>query len=596
MSITHGRRYALAAIWLGIFLVVQLVPVAIATDQSSPPVEEVGSAGSQGPVEQGADPPSPEPAGELAPGAIGQDAEGAPSASPVRESPPLAPASPERQAEPTATLTATATATPAATPALLPALPGAQPIAGVESEALAAAAPPLLPLLPLLPPHPPIIRVLPPPPALAVVPPVPVGRAPAVHIPPAVVVPTAIGTTIVTPGATNTSGPTNTATTTVTTTRTSTAIATATRTPTGTATTTATRTPTATATATLRPTDPCPGLVAVPPLVPPPPTRLAYATNEVLAGDRSCLSVLDTATNQIIAVVPVVVGAEALAVNPQRTRVYVTSPVTGARDAISVVDVTTFTEIQRITIPGLNGSGTAGVVVSPDGNTVYVVGRNGTVAVINALTNTVTRVITVTTTGGIAGLAINPTGTRLYVPYSDQIAVIDTATGVVLQSVQIPPGTGFFRGTIQQLWNIAVSPNGTKAYVLVSGAGVAVLDLATNTVSRIIELVPQGVLNVNSIAVNPAGTRVYVAGQNFVDNRQFVVEIDTVTDTVLRVVPYAVGTEPARVSVSQDGSLLLVTDPASGNILVLNAATLQVVGTISGGAAGAEGVAARPLP
>jgi len=113
---------------------------------------------------------------------------------------------------------------------------------------------------------------------------------------------------------------------------------------------------------------------------------------------------------------------------------------------------------------------------------------------------------------------------------SNNVSVIDTSTNTVLTTV----GVGSFPG------GVAVNPAGTRLYVtnfFPFENSVSVIDTTTNTVLTTVAVGrdPMGV------AVNPAGTRVYVA--NFTDDGFGDVSvIDTASHTVVATVP--VGIEP----------------------------------------------------
>jgi YVTN family beta-propeller protein len=82
----------------------------------------------------------------------------------------------------------------------------------------------------------------------------------------------------------------------------------------------------------------------------------------------------------------------------------------------------------------------AGIDITPDGAFAYVANLAfGTVSVINTATNTITTTVPVGTLS--LGLAVNPSGTLVYVPKIDgTISVIDTATNTV--TATIPTGNG----------------------------------------------------------------------------------------------------------------------------------------------------------
>jgi len=119
------------------------------------------------------------------------------------------------------------------------------------------------------------------------------------------------------------------------------------------------------------------------------------------------------------------------------------------------------------------------------------------------LDNTVSVIDTATNTGGVAGtgipvccplgVAITPDGTRAYVTENiSEVSVIDTATNTVVATITV--GFGF---------GVAITPDGTRAYVTsFEGGSVAVVDTATNTVVATIAVgqYPLGV------GITPVGT------------------------------------------------------------------------------------------
>ncbi len=82
------------------------------------------------------------------------------------------------------------------------------------------------------------------------------------------------------------------------------------------------------------------------------------------------VSVIDTATNTIVATVPVGAGAYGVAVNPAGTRVYVSNP--GSKD-VSVIDTSTNAVVATVPV----GGRPEGVTVNPAGTRVYVAEQHG---------------------------------------------------------------------------------------------------------------------------------------------------------------------------------------------------------------------------
>ena len=111
---------------------------------------------------------------------------------------------------------------------------------------------------------------------------------------------------------------------------------------------------------------------------------------------------------------------------------------------VSVIDTATNIVVATIPVAGVGGAGVGGVAVTPDGKYAYVTGYIGpgsaSVSVIDTTTNTV-----VATVNQIAPLAvaITPDGKHAYVTNGDgTVSVIDTPTNLVVATVGKVPGAG----------------------------------------------------------------------------------------------------------------------------------------------------------
>jgi len=283
------------------------------------------------------------------------------------------------------------------------------------------------------------------------------------------------------------------------------------------------------------------------------PAPFAYISNQT----GSIVSVIDTATNTVVATVPVGASPFGVAVNLDATRVYV-----GNRNSnnVSVINTATNTVVATVAV----GTSPLGIAVNPAGTRTYVTNvGSATVSVIDTSTNTVIDTVTVGTSP--YGVAFNPAGTRAYVVNqgNNNISVIDTTSNTVIGSVAV--------GTAPS--GIAVNLAGTLAYVANFSNTVSVIDLAANTV---IATVAAGT-NPLGIAVSPAGTRVYVANSNSAN----VSVIDTATNNVVATV--AIGSLPRGVAVSPDGTRAYAASQGGNNVAVIDTATNVVVATVTVG-------------
>ena len=219
--------------------------------------------------------------------------------------------------------------------------------------------------------------------------------------------------------------------------------------------------------------------------------RLQAATTSGLDTDTFTVRVSDGQTftdvpvtvvvrpGQLAAGTPVGVGSHpsGIAVNAvDGSRAYVTNQ---DGKSLSVIDTSTGAVLSTIALP----SAPTAVVVSPvpNQNRAYVAMSSG-VAVIDTASNTVVDLNTTTTTvdvikvgSGPSALAINPTGTRLYVSNgsSNTVSVVDLTTNKEISKVTVglqPSG-------------LAVSPDGTRLYALnKSGDKLTVINTANNQV------------------------------------------------------------------------------------------------------------------
>src|SRR5256885_2255641 len=110
-----------------------------------------------------------------------------------------------------------------------------------------------------------------------------------------------------------------------------------------------------------------------------------------------------------------------------QTRAYVTNIIS---NTVSVIDTATNTVVATIPV----GLAPLGVAITPDGTRAYVANGSNIVSVIDTATNTVVATIPVGVEAGPVGVAITPDGTRAYVAniLSNTVSVIDTATNTVV--------------------------------------------------------------------------------------------------------------------------------------------------------------------
>lgn len=245
------------------------------------------------------------------------------------------------------------------------------------------------------------------------------------------------------------------------------------------------------------------------------------------------VAAIDTATQSVLAVVPVPHRPSALAAAPDGSRVYVL-----AGDKLGVIDARTAQLMA--TIPLVNEASVIGA--GPDDHTVYAALYVGRIARINTSSGTISSVLMPArcrplgfAPGGGTLVATILTGSS-FAPHAD-LAVIDTATGQIVGSsdgCSNTSGVGFStdgnlayvlddcRNAVEVIdvhtaqvvnvlaneqWSghIAIASDGSRAYTTHSGGSVSVIELTQNGVSTI--AVPGAP---DQLALTPDGGLLYV--------------------------------------------------------------------------------------
>ena len=246
----------------------------------------------------------------------------------------------------------------------------------------------------------------------------------------------------------------------------------------------------------------------------------AYVTNS----GSSSVSVIDAASNTVAATVPVSASPYGIAVNRAGTRIFVTSI---AVNAMFVIDASTLDLVATIPM----ATHTWGIAIDPTDQLAYVGvygdGTTSAVAVVSVATNAVVAMIPVPACA--LGVAANPVDSRVYATNScgNQVWVVDTLTNSYQTAVAVPPFP----------FGVAVDPAGTRVYATSQSGSVTVFDAVTNAITAFIS-VNGGLGQPRGVMLNATGTRAYVANQN----RDEVVVIDTATNAIVRTI--LVGASP----------------------------------------------------
>jgi len=227
-------------------------------------------------------------------------------------------------------------------------------------------------------------------------------------------------------------------------------------------------------------------------------------------------------------------------------------------NTVSVVN--TSDDLPVATIPV--GANPFEAVATPDGRHVYVVDDSG-VQVIDTATNTVTATIP-----GVGGpnLAFSPTGATAYLVERDYgaVAVIDTATEQVSGTISLAGIKGF-------AWDIAISPDGKRAYVTFTNGHLAIIDTATHAIVKSVT-VP---FYAGGIAVSPDGSRLYLVDVPGAGGDLSV--LNAKSGAVVATIP--VGPDPIDVALSADGRQAYIADSSVNMLTQVDTKTDKVTAT-----------------
>ena len=222
------------------------------------------------------------------------------------------------------------------------------------------------------------------------------------------------------------------------------------------------------------------------------------------------------------------------------------------------------------------GAVTWSVAFSPDGTKGYI-GSGGLVREVNAATGATLASIAVP--GTPRGMAASPDGSTLYVPTTaGQVAVVDLATYTVTASIPLYDGVHLLEARYG-----ALNPDGTSLYVTATWGGTSFRLVRIDTATR------QAVA-IGSTGTSPTGLAVSADGRMVLSTRSnFSARLDTFdADTLAPGTSVNVNASPGPVdslgtiAVGSDPSLVYVADSTAQDVVVVNVATGQVVRRLSG--------------
>jgi YVTN family beta-propeller protein len=272
----------------------------------------------------------------------------------------------------------------------------------------------------------------------------------------------------------------------------------------------------------------------------------------VANADARTVSIIDAATNEIIATVPAGVFPCSICYNDQLNKVYCSGS-TGS--FITVIDGSTDSVVARIDVP----EGIYTIYYNPQSNKVYG-GRAGpNVVVADCWGDSL--VTTVTAQGSALDFCYNSRNNKVYFASEGYVGVIDGATDSLSAEVSL--------GVNRMPYALCYDPTDNKVYCTeFEGRGVFVIDGASDTIVAKVS-VSAG----NALCYCQRWNKVYVTQRG-----SGVSVIDCATDSVVAMIPSAGGSEAILFDAKSDKVFC-----AEAAVVVIDAAADTVLRTIEAG-------------
>ncbi|QQS47434.1 MAG: beta-propeller fold lactonase family protein [Acidobacteriota bacterium] len=302
-----------------------------------------------------------------------------------------------------------------------------------------------------------------------------------------------------------------------------------------------------------------------------------YVTNET-SGD---MTVIDGATNEVIATVPLGKRPRGVHASPDGKTIYIAlsgsppappgvdestlPPPDKSADGIGVFDV----ESNKLLRVIQGGSDPENFDVSLDGATIFVSNEDISAAsFIDVASGKVTETIKVGEEP--EGVKLSPDGKTVYVTCETdgEIAVIDVASRKLIKSFKVG----------RRPRNIVFLPDGKLGYVNAENDGTVVLfDAVRNVKLKEISLGEPGVIKPMGLVLAPDSKQLYTSTGR--GRKVFV--IDTATNQP--VASFEAGTRPWGIGVSPDGKTIYTANGPSNDVSVIDLESKSVVKKIQAG-------------
>jgi YVTN family beta-propeller protein len=265
------------------------------------------------------------------------------------------------------------------------------------------------------------------------------------------------------------------------------------------------------------------------------------------------VSVIDTATNKVVATVVTEKFPMGIAITPDGKYAYGTQ--SSDLPIESVISTATNTVVATIT---LEHTANGGIAITHDGKYVYLTNMGGWVMVVSTETNKVienifieprnpdwtdpTNNASLRTPSAPRAVAVSPDDKYAYIGTGDgRVIVIDVSTNRIVQTIELEVG----------IWDIALAPDGKHLYATTGIEKIFIIDTAANAVTA--TLSDFGSRSLTGIAITSDGNYAYVT-DTWSDT---VLVLNTATNTVDKTI--TVGQGAREVAFAPDGKHAYVT-------------------------------------
>jgi YVTN family beta-propeller protein len=311
----------------------------------------------------------------------------------------------------------------------------------------------------------------------------------------------------------------------------------------------------------------------------------------VLDPRQGIVHVIDAATNSIVAAVPVgppelhlepreLAGCDGLAATPDNRRVYVVHQSENGFFSVSILDTATNAVLAKV--PLISSRRPSAVAITQDGKRAYVSASDpGAITVFD--TQTHEQLATHSIASDPISLAITPDDKQCFVTTSaGTVLVLDTATNALVAEIDtsVAAGAGAHRNN-----GIAITPDGKHALV----ADLSAIWILETISHSVLNAIPLDGINVG-IAITGDGSHTFVA--NLSSDTVSVLENKS-QKTIAKIPVNSQGGHPLGVAITPDDKHLYVTN-GKGHVAVIDCSNNSMAGLIGNSFGVAIAIASLP--